>query len=170
MEKVKNEALSEQAKLLDRYLRQYNTCKGRMRRLEIRRNIILREFDNPLSAVRYDGMPKGNTISVGAASLAIRLDEIDSRILEQRNSAAKFLLDAMEVLEFLPENETERDVLEARYIDGLNWDKVCKAVHLTRTPANNHWRRGLNRLLEFKKVQKILEDYKQQLDDIGELV
>lgn len=161
------EPLTEEAKLLIDYLEQYSNCKDKQARLESRRRAIIKEFDNPLSSVNYDGMPKGNSISVGAASLAYRLDEIDSRILQQQNRAAKFLLEVMSVLEFLPENELERDVLEARYIDCYTWSKTCSAVHLSRSAAYKYLKDGLNKLLTYKKVQKIIQDHKARLIDEG---
>lgn len=161
------EPLSEEAKLLIRYLEEYINCKDKQKRLEISRKNILRDFDNPLTGINYDGMPKGNTISVGSASLAYRLDEIDTRILQQQNRAAKLLLEVMNVLEFLPENSLERDVLEARYIDCLKWDKTCAVVHLSRSAAYKYLKDGINKLLTFKKVQKIVEDYKAHLIDEG---
>ena len=168
MKKQHNEEpLSEDAELLIRYLEQYTNCKDKQKRLEIRRKNILREFDHPLTGINYDGMPKGNTISVGSAALAYRLDEIDSRILQQQNRAAKLLLDVMNVLEFLPENELERDVLEARYIDCYPWNKTCAAVHLSRSAAYRYLKDGINQLLTFKKVQKIVEEYKAHLIDEG---
>lgn len=162
------EPLSEEARLLMRYLEQYDNCRYKKKILEVRRNSIIREFDYPLSGVKYDGMPKGNKISVGSASLALRLDEIDTRILQQQNRAAKLLLEVMSVLEFLPENEAERDILEARYIDCYTWEKACKAVHMSRSAAYKYLKDGLNKLLTYKKVQKILEEYKQNLIDTGE--
>ena len=88
MKKQHNEApLSEEAELLIRYLDQYGNCKNKLKRLEARRKNIIRDFDNPLTGINYDGMPKGSSISVGAAGLAYRLDEIDSRILQQQNRA-----------------------------------------------------------------------------------
>ncbi|MBQ9699669.1 MAG: hypothetical protein IJV71_03520 [Lachnospiraceae bacterium] len=161
------EPLSEEAKFLMRYLEQYSKCKEKKARLEARRACIIREFENPLSGINYDGMPKGNKISVGSASLALRLDEIDTIILQQKEKAAKLLLEVMSVLEFLPENSTERDVLEARYIDCLKTKDVCTSLHISRTPAYNYTKDGLNKLLTFKKVQKILEEFKQRLEDEG---
>lgn len=168
MERQHNkEPLSEEAKLLKRYLEQYFHCKNKRAKLEKRRASIIREFDNPLSGVKYDGMPKGNKVSVGSASLAYRLDEIDSRILQQQNNAAKLLLEVMSVIDFLPENSTERDILEDRYIDCLTWSKVCTEEHMSRSAANDYLNDGLNKLLTFKKVQKILEEFKQRLEDEG---
>lgn len=161
------EPLSKEAKFLMQYLDQYSNCKSKKARLEARRQSIIREFDNPLSGVKYDGMPKGNSVSVGSASLALRLDEIDTRILQQQNRAAKLLLDVMSVLEFLPENSMERDILEARYIDCHKMGAACESVHMSRSAGYKYFKDGLNKLLTFKKVQKILEDYKAQLIDEG---
>lgn len=168
MKKQHNEApLSEGAELLIRYLDQYGNCKNKLKRLEARRKNIIRDFDSPLTGINYDGMPKGSSISVGAAGLAYRLDEIDSRILQQQNRAAKLLLEVMNVLEFLPENELERDVMEARFIDCYTWNKVCGSVHLSRSAAYRYMKDGINKLLTFKKVQKIIQDYKARLIDEG---
>lgn len=167
MKRHNEEPLSEEAELLIRYLEQYSNCKDKQKRLENRRRNIIREFNYPLSGVNYDGMPKGSSISVGAAGLAYRLDEIDSRILQQQNRAAKLLLEVMNVLEFLPENELERDVLEARFIDCYTWNKVCFSVNLSRSAAYKYLKDGINKLLTFKKVQMIIQDYKARLIDEG---
>lgn len=162
------EPLSEEAKLLMKYLEQYSTCKSRKDRLEARRKTIIREFESPLSGINYDGMPKGNKISVGSASLAYRLDDINTLILQQKEKAAKLLLEVMNVLEFLPVGSLERDVLETRYIDCTKAQDVGKKLHISRSSAYHYTKDGLNKLLTFKKVQKILEEFKQRLEDEGE--
>lgn len=159
------EPLSEEAEVLKKYLGQYSKCKNKKNSLEERRKSIIKEFDNPLSGIRYDGMPKSSEISVGSASLAYRLDEIDTKILQQKNKAAKILLEIMNVLEFLPENSIERDVLEARYIDGHNVERICTLQSISRSTEYRYFKDGLNKLLTFKKVQKILEEFKQRMED-----
>lgn len=159
------EPLSEDAKVLMQYLGQYSKSKNKKNRLEERRKSIIREFDSPLSGIRYDGMPKSSEVSVGSASLAYRLDEIDTKILQQKDKAAKLLLEVMNVLEFLPENSIERDVLEAKYIDGHKIERICTLQSISRSTAHRYFKDGLNKLLTFKKVQKILEEFKQRLED-----
>ena len=112
MNNRKREPLSEEAWSLIHYLDRYGVCLRRKKTLERRRLCILKEFDSPLSSVNYDGMPKGNTISAGSASLAIKLDEIDCKIIEQKNKAAKVLLDIIAIIEFLEDGTLEREVLE----------------------------------------------------------
>lgn len=157
------EMLSDEAQLLNRYLNQYKICISKKRSLEYRRRDILQEFESPLSGVKMDGMPKGNSTSVGCAALSFKLDDIESRINEQIVKSSKVLTEIMDVIEFLPENSMERAVIEHKYIDRFNWDKVCRAEHISRTPAIRYWRKGLYELLEFKKIGQVLHDYEQEL-------
>lgn len=154
-----DDKLSKDAELLNQYLDQYRYCIRLKKSLEYRRKEIIKEFEYPLSSVNYDGMPKGNSVGVGCAALAYRLDEIDTKIKEQMNNAAKALSDIMNVIEFLPESTLERSIIEHRYIDRYTWDRICRVEHISRTPANKHWKKGLYQLLEFKRVQQILSEY-----------
>ena len=66
-----------------------------------------------------------------------------------------------DVIEFLPENSTERAILEYKYIDNYSWNKICNLEHMSRTPATQYWRKGLYKLLEFAKVQEIVREYRK---------
>lgn len=159
--------LSEDAKLLIRYLEQYKVCLARMKILKERLCTLRFNQEHPLSGINMDGMPKGDSGGDGiACSLAIRIDEVERKIKEQQEITHKTMLEIMEILDFLPENEIERNILELRYIDCCSWTKTCRLVSMTRTPANIHWREGIYKLLEFKKVQKILADYKARLAEL----
>lgn len=158
--------LNEEAKLLIRYLEQYKVCLAREKMLEERLHRLKFDQKHPLSGINMDGMPKGSTVNDGTpCSLAIRIDEVERKIVEQVEVTSKTVLNIMEILDFLPENEIERNILELRYIDCCGWTKTCRLVRLSRTPANNHLKAGLYKLLEFKKVQKILADYKAKLEE-----
>lgn len=159
------EQLTPDAVLLDRYLSQYRKCIDRKKSLEGRRRDIIKEFDNPLKGVSYDGMPHGSGESLGCAALSFRLDEINTRIKDQMEKSVKVLAEIMDVIEFLPENSTERAIVEHRYIDRFRWEQICKVEHISRTPATRYWKKGLYQLLEFKKVQKILREYEKATDE-----
>lgn len=162
MEKYK-EKLSEEAELLNQYLNQYRQCISKKKSLEHRRDDIRREFDSPLKAVSY-GSTGGGSSNSGCAALCFRLDEINTRIEEQIEKSTKVLAEIMDVIEFLPENSIERAIIEHRYIDRYSWEKVCKILHISRTPATRQWRKGLYELLEFKKVKQVLRDYEKSLE------
>lgn len=160
--------LSEDAQLLVRYLEQYKVCLIRTRILRERLMSLRFDQQHPLSGMNMDGMPKGNSNGDSVACrLAIRIDEAERKLREQQEITNNTMLDIMEIFDFLPENEIERNILELRYIDCCSWNKTCRLVCMTRTPASNHLRAGLYKLLEFKKVQKILADYKARLEEGG---
>ena len=151
--------LTDEAKFLNQYLSQYKHCIDKKKTLENRRKEIMREFDNPLGAVKVDGMPKGSSCGAGCAALSFRLDEINTRINEQIETSAKVLTDIMNIIDFLPENSRERSIIENRYIDRYSWNRVCRENNISRTPAVRIWRQGLYMLLEFKKVKQIAKEY-----------
>lgn len=161
MEKKRMETrLTDEAELLNQYLSQYKYCISKKRILERRRAEIIQEFDS-LSRATKIGMPEGsnNGTGAGCAAISFRLDEIDTRIKKQIEMATKNLSDIMNIIDFLPENSLERAVIENRYVDRYNWDRVCRENHISRTPVIKSWRKGLYRLLEFKKVKQILKEY-----------
>ena len=97
---------------------------------------------------------------MGCAAVSFRLDEIDTRIKEQINVSANILTDIMHVIDFLPENSIERSIIENRYIDRYSWERVCRENFISRTSAIRIWKRGIYRLLGFRKVKLILREYK----------
>jgi len=157
-----DEQLSEEALRLHGYLNQYRNCIRAKHALEYRRKDIIKEFGSPLSGVKYDGMPRGSSEGVGCAALSFRLDEIDSQIREQIKQAAETLCHIIDIVQLLPENSIERAIIEARYIDRLNWRQICHNCSFERAQANRYWKRGLYRLLEFERVKKLMEDYQKE--------
>lgn len=158
------EQLSEDAVLLNRYLMQYKYCIGKKKNLETRLSEIRFEFYHPLSSIRLDGMPKGGGTADGCAALVIKLEEIEKRINEQMEKSMIVLTQIMNVIDCLPENSMERAIIEHKYIDCFNWNKICMRENISRTPAIAYWRKGLYSLLEFKSNQMILIDYKKTLE------
>ena len=153
------ERLTDEAEQLNQYLSQYRYCISRKRTLENRREEIIREFDSPLGAMKMDGMPRGSSSGVGCAALSFRLDEINTRIKEQMENAERVLVDNMNVIDFLPENSLERSIIENRYIDRYNWERVCRENHISRTPAIKKWRKGLYMILKCRIVHELLREY-----------
>lgn len=156
-----DESLTPEAELLDKYLFRYRTCIMRKNALTRRREEIKLEFENPLSAVGFDGMPRGSGVGSGSAAISYRLDEIDTKIKAQLAAAEKTLIEISGVFDCLDDGCLERSVLESRYIDGAGWDRVCRDNHCSKSKAIRNWKKGLSQLLTFKKVSKILEAYEK---------
>lgn len=156
-----DEKLTDEAEALNQYLYQYRDSIRKKNILERRREEIRNEFNHPLQGVSYDGMPHSCGVSVGSAAISYRLDEIDMKIADQIGKAQRLLIDIMNVIDFLDEKEYDlsRCIIENRYIDRMSWEKIGKENHASKSKVCRNWKKGLYRLLEFKKVQEILKEY-----------
>ena len=156
-----NEPLPEQIKRWGKqYLGQYYYAKMKKKQLEAR----LRTFrENMLGTkgMQYSPVPRSQTNSVGdgPATQVIRAMEIEDRIESQKAEMAKTMLNVMKIMDFLPTDSTERSILEYRHIDCLSWKQVCKEANMTRTPCNKYYNAGIDKLLTYKKVQSILQEF-----------
>ena len=152
--------VEEQKLLLKQYLGQYYYAKMKKKQLEAR----LRTFrENMLGTkgMQYSPVPRSQTNSVGdgPATQVIRAMEIEDRIESQKAEMAKTMLNVMKIMDFLPTDSTERSILEYRHIDCLSWKQVCKEANMTRTPCNKYYNAGIDKLLTYKKVQSILQEF-----------
>lgn len=154
--------LSEDQELLSGYLNQYRYSLARKKALERRKQDVIREFDMPISGVSIDGMPKGGGMGFGCAAISIRLDEIEQQIKEQSERAIKILTDIMSIVDYLPDSSLERSIIEEKYIDRIGWREVCRENNIGRSQAIRYWKKGLNDLLQFERVEKILKTYKAE--------
>lgn len=155
------EKLTPEGRVLDQFLFQYKDCLREKKQLERRRGVIMLEFEQPLSAINYDGMPKGSGISAGSAAISLRLAEIDDKIGSQIQKSLDYLSMVMDVINLLKDSSLERSVLESRYIDGLNWEKLCRDNFVSRSKAIRYWKKGLYKLLEHETVLRIAEEYEK---------
>lgn len=156
--------------ILKEYLWQYSRAKKYKRTLEKR----LDEFRNEMGstkAIQYSDMPKAPSVPNGGGpvvSAVIRAMEIEEKISDQQAVCTKTILNVMKIMDFLSmqdeEQALERKIIEARHIDGLSWEETCEEMCLTRTPCTTHYNAGLDRLLTYKKVQKIVDTYKKDLE------
>lgn len=156
--------------ILKEYLWQYSRAKKSKKTLE-RRLCEFRAEMGTLKGIRYSDTPKSHNASDGpTASEAIRAMEIEERIAEQKAECQKAILNVMKIMDFLSmadrDQAIERKIIEARHIDNLSWEEICKEIALTRNPATIHYKAGLDRLLKFKKVQQIVTAYREELEKI----
>lgn len=153
--------------ILKRYLSQYYRAKQRQRILEARLHEIRAEIQNPsIGSASGDGLPTGSHVSSGAAALTFREAEIEDRIQQQKENEAAAILNIMDILDFLPPDSMEKNILELRHIDCKSWTAITRAVHLTRSPCNEYYNKGLDKLLTFKKVRAILDDFEARINRV----
>ena len=104
MQKRPSQMSEDERIFLKRYLSQYYRAKERQK--------ILRER---LADIRTELDPAGK--NGRNTSLAIKMAEIEDRIARQSEIEATAILDIMDVLEFLPQDSVEREIMEMRHID-----------------------------------------------------
>lgn len=155
-----NKGILDERVLLKKYLGQYYSARNKKRQLESR----LQAFRQDMVGTRgmqYSPVPHSQTNSVGdgPASMVIRVVEIEEQIKSQKEEMANAMLNVMKMMDFLPADSTERTVLEYRHIDCLSWKQITREMHVTRTPCNKYYNAGLDKLLTFKKVHKILQEF-----------
>lgn len=158
---------NEDRRLLKRYLSQYYRAKEKQAALRHRLEDLQAELRHPgVNTPPLDGIPVKSKCNGGAAALIFKIGDIEERIQRQIDIEARSVAEIMDVLDFLPRESTERDILEYRHIDCMPWTEIQRLVHLTRSPCFEYYNKGLDKLLEFKKVRMALAAYGAKLDRI----
>ena len=83
---------------------------------------------------------------------AADISEVESRIEKQSKKTERIIL--------VPEESTERMILELRHLDCKPWSEIQRTVHLTRTPCYDHYNRALDFLLDTQEVQAALSKFR----------
>lgn len=144
------------------YLGQYYSARNKKRQLELRLRTFRQEMIGT-KGMQYSPVPHSQTNSVGdgPASMVIRAMEIEEQIKSQKEEMANAMLNVMKMMDFLPTDSTERIILEYRHIDCLSWKQIAREMNYSIRTCRNKYDSGMEKLLEYKKVQKILEEYKE---------
>lgn len=146
-------------KTLKEYLGRYADARARKNQLEKRLRSIRTEMDTPIGGRGYKPTPHSctNTISDQSASFLLRMAEIEERILEEKNLESRYMLEVMEIMDYLGKDTVERRILECRYIDVERMEQIASREHMSRKSCYQHLNRGIQELTQFKKVKAVLE-------------
>ncbi len=77
---------------------------------------------------------KQKTLQQRAAAIRADIGEasaLEARVKAQAKAAERSALEIMDILDLLPEDATERTILELRHLDCKPWREINKAVYLT---------------------------------------
>lgn len=163
--KQRKENEIQEKQLLKSYLGEFYKHRNRKQQLEERLKNLTYEINTPIGGVNYKQTPRSSIydISDSSSSIIFKMSEIEERILKQKEEVMKSILNIMDVLDYLEEASVERAILECRYLDCMDWNRIAKKMNLSRSSCNSHWNAGIERLLKFKRIQKIVQDYKEQI-------
>ena len=102
---------------------------------------------------------KQKTLQQRAAAIRADLGEasaLEARVKAQAKAAERSALEIMDILDLLPEDATERTILELRHLDCKPWREINRTVYLTASPCFEYYNRGLDTLLSMEQVRKTL--------------
>lgn len=141
-------------------LDQIPRAERRRRELVERLLIINERRKSPLAAVNYTAVNRSRNAAEhpGAAAIVFQLAEIEEMINDQQAEIEKATLRVMRLLDLLPLESLEREILELRYIDRLSIDQITETVFLSRSQVHRRMNAGLDQLLEFPEVLAMLEE------------
>ena len=157
----------ENRRLLKRYLSQYYRATEKQGTLKRRLADLQAELRNPgISASTFTAQRrKKGKPSDGAAALTLKISEIENRIMQQLLTEAQSVGDIMDILDLLPPDSTEKEVLELRHIDSKSWTQIQRIAHLSRSPCFEYYNKGLDKLLAMDRVKIMLGNFKAKLSE-----
>lgn len=150
---------------LKQYLEQYDKKRRRIKILQ-KRLENFREEMLGTKGVNYSPMPKSKTnrITNEPAEFCVKQEEIEERIERERKLASGAMLKVMDMLAFLPEDSDEKNILEMKYMDSMSWQEIAEVQSMSRSRCIDYWNIGLVKLLGFKKVRVIIEEYQKEIE------
>lgn len=167
MEALKEkEEIKRERELLKKYLSQYTRKKTRKKTLEKRLKTFDEEMIGPKS-MNLSPMPRSvtNNTTNEPLDFVTRKEEIKERIEQQRKEAQSLMLKVLDVLDFLIQDSNERNILEYRYIDCMQWSEVSKEYFMSRSQCIEYGNAGLDKLIEFEKIRKILDEFEEGMKE-----
>ena len=123
------------------YLSQYINLKKSIARLEEQRQELF--INNVCPNVNYSGVP-GSHVKRDLSDYIVGLSEIESKLIKLKSERFQVQKEIVEKIEAL-EDETERAVLDYRYIRGLQWEEIAVKMNYSyRNVTRIHGRALLN--------------------------
>lgn len=123
------------------YLSQYINLKKSIARLEEQRQELF--INNVCPSINYSGTPGGH-VKRDLSDYIVGLSEVESKLIKLKAERFQLQREIVEKIEAL-EDETERAVLDYRYIRGLQWEEIAVKMNYSyRNVTRIHGRALLN--------------------------
>lgn len=150
--------------LLKQYLNRYNKAKNRIKELEA----LQKQLRGDAGYLQSTGDSvsvkiQSNSVSGGAAAVALRIVEIDERISDQREQLSTLLGEILDIFDYLPLESDERAVLELRYIQNMREKCICKTRFISRSKYYSLCDSAIETLLKYQRITNILRRYGEEL-------
>ena len=152
----------EKVEILKWLLDQIKRAENHKRQLDERLRRINLDRAMPVGGIGYDPMPRSSGTGDGAASIVLKLADIEDRIYEQKKEIEKAIVRVMDILDYLPVNSLEREICELRFIDLKKWDAIEAEIPMSHTQCNKVFNDALNKLLGFPRIRKMVDNARDE--------
>lgn len=127
------------------------------KRLEQRLKRIQEEKTAP-AANYYSFTPKSHNQSDGAAAAVLKQSEIEEKIAEQKKEIEASILRVMEIIDYIPINDLDREIFEMRHIDFWEWTTIEREIPMSKRQCMRRYNEALERLLQIPEVSRMVDE------------
>lgn len=139
-------------------LGQVKRAKAHKKELIARLQRIVEERESCIKSPSFDAMPKVSGISDGAASYILKYSEVEERIQLQSDEIDKTIMCVMDIIEFIPQYDVARRILELRYLDCLNMNDIAKTIPMAKSRCYEIYNHAIDTLIEIPEVAAMVEE------------
>ena len=112
------------------YLLRYQAVKREIEDLDYRMAQLRLKYAAP-SAIGYSDMPKAHNTEHDLSEYVAKMDELTDYMISKYTRLRGIEVDIYKRVDQM-QDQTERDILRTRYIDGLTWDQIALKLGYSR--------------------------------------
>ena len=146
-------------------LGQVYRAEKRKRELTDRLMRINAERNAPIGSPGYDPLPRVAEPGAGAASILLKLAEIEERIYGQKKEIEKAYVRVMDIIDFIPQADTARRIFELRHLDCMRFAQISEAIPMSKSRCYELYNEAIDKLLEFPKICAMISECESQYLD-----
>ena len=109
------------------YLSQYRVVQREIEDLDYRMAQLRLKYAAP-SAIEYSDMPKAHNANYDLSDYIAKMDELTNYMISKYTRLRGIEVDIYMRLDSM-EDQTERELLRFRYIDGLTWTQIANKLN-----------------------------------------
>lgn len=151
------------------YLKRYKKIKRNKLNQEERIAVIEADFRDPLTGKGYDGMfVAGFHKGSQQEKLSEELEEVieDYKLTQKARiyNMAKELLAVNNLINLIPADTDENEVLMLKYINDLGWKGIARKMNMSIRTAQRVNKQAIDMLMINPKTIRILEQYAREVN------
>lgn len=112
------------------YLLRYQAAKREIEDLDYRMAQLRLKYAAP-SAIEYSDMPKAHNTEHDLSEYVAKMDEMTDYMISKYTRLRGIEVDIYKRVDQM-QDQTEKDILRTRYIDGLTWDQIALKLGYSR--------------------------------------